>query len=110
MAQLETGVLLEVAKRALVEWDLCVAQIELISVSENSVYRVDTDAGEASAMRIHRPGSHILAAFYSYQPSNPLTRKNPKTYAPHLLHKGLLFPENKKQHPKQPELEKSLTF
>lgn len=67
MAQLETGVLLEVAKRALVEWDLCVAQIELISVSENRVYRVDTDAGKAYALRIHRPGYHSLAELYAEQ-------------------------------------------
>ena len=64
---LDKDTLRAVAKRALHEWELRVAQIELISISENTVFRVDTDAGETYALRIHRPGYHNLAELNSEQ-------------------------------------------
>jgi Ser/Thr protein kinase RdoA (MazF antagonist) len=51
----------------LAEWDLGAARIELVSISENSVFRVDTDTGEAYALRIHRPGYHSLTELYAEQ-------------------------------------------
>ena len=64
---LDRATLRAIAKRALSEWDLCVAQLELISISENSVFRLDTDAGETYVLRIHRPGYHTLAELNSEQ-------------------------------------------
>ena len=58
---LDEDTLRAVAKWALEEWDLHVVQLELISISENTVFRVDTDAGASYALRIHRPGYHNLA-------------------------------------------------
>ena len=56
-----------IADRALDEWDICAVQLELISISENTVFRVDTDNGETYALRIHRPGYHTLPALNSEQ-------------------------------------------
>ena len=56
-----------VAERALHEWELRNARLELISISENTVFRVDTDAGETYALRIHRPGYHNLEELNSEQ-------------------------------------------
>lgn len=68
MAQpLNRAILRAIADRALDEWDICAVQLELISISENTVFRVDTDAGETYALRIHRPGYHTLAALSSEQ-------------------------------------------
>ncbi len=55
------------AKRALVEWDLSVTKIALISKSENIVFRLDTDMDETYVLRIHRPGYHTLAELNAEQ-------------------------------------------
>ena len=68
MAQaLDRTTLRAIAERALDEWDIPTAQIELISISENTVFRVDTDSGETYVLRIHRPGYHTLAELNSEQ-------------------------------------------
>jgi len=67
MAQLESGVFQTVAEQALEEWDLAVEKVELASVSENIVFRVDTYTGQTYALRIHRPGYHTLAELNSEQ-------------------------------------------
>jgi Ser/Thr protein kinase RdoA (MazF antagonist) len=54
-----------VAERALPEWNLGAAKIEQISRSENVVFRVDSEAGRAWALRVHRPGYHTLAELES---------------------------------------------
>ncbi len=54
-----------VAERALPEWDLEVSGIELVSRSENVVFRVDAEDGRAYALRVHRPGYHTLAELES---------------------------------------------
>ncbi|MCP3984443.1 MAG: phosphotransferase [bacterium] len=58
-------VIREVADLALVEWDLGVARVELVSRSENVVFRVDTDGGRTFALRVHRSGYHTLAELES---------------------------------------------
>ena len=68
MAQvLDRATLRAIAERALDEWDICAAQLELISISENTVFRVDTDTGETYVLRIHRPGYHTLTELNSEQ-------------------------------------------
>ena len=68
MAQhLDHATLRAIAERALDEWDICAVQLELISISENTVFRVDTDSGETYVLRIHRPGYHTLAELNSEQ-------------------------------------------
>ncbi len=68
MAQpLDSATLRTVAERGLDEWDIPVAQLELISISENSVFRIDTDTGETYVLRIHRPGYHTLTELNSEQ-------------------------------------------
>jgi Ser/Thr protein kinase RdoA (MazF antagonist) len=64
---LDKDTLRAIAERALDEWELRVSQLELISVSENTVFRVDTDGGDTYALRIHRPGYHTLAELNSEQ-------------------------------------------
>ncbi len=54
-----------VAERALPEWRLGETKTELISRSENVVFRVDTRDGKAYALRVHRPGYHTLAELES---------------------------------------------
>jgi len=54
-----------VAGRALPEWDLRAAKIELVSRSENVVFRVDAEDGRIYALRVHRPGYHTLAELES---------------------------------------------
>lgn len=56
-----------VAETAVQAWTLDVAAIELISVSENTVFKVTTAAGEALVLRIHRPGYHTLQELVSEQ-------------------------------------------
>jgi Ser/Thr protein kinase RdoA (MazF antagonist) len=56
-----------IAERALDAWDLQGPQLELISISENAVFRVDGGAGKTYALRIHRPGYHTLAELNSEQ-------------------------------------------
>ena len=68
MAQpLDHATLRAIAERALDEWDIYAAQLELVSISENTVFRVDTDAGETYVLRVHRPGYHNLAELNSEQ-------------------------------------------
>ena len=64
---LDRDTLRAIAERALDEWDIPAAQIELISISENTVFRVDTDSSETYVLRIHRPGYHTLAELNSEQ-------------------------------------------
>ena len=64
---LDRAMLQAIAERGLDEWDLCATQIELISISENTVFRVDTDADETYVLRIHRLGYHTLPELNSEQ-------------------------------------------
>lgn len=41
-------------------WDLEGAELQLVAVSENAVFRVDVTGGESFVLRIHRPGYHTL--------------------------------------------------
>jgi Ser/Thr protein kinase RdoA (MazF antagonist) len=54
-----------VADRALPNWDLGSAELELVSRSENVVFRVDAEDGRVYALRVHRPGYHTLAELES---------------------------------------------
>jgi len=54
------------ATRALEAWDLQVQKLEMVSLSENVVFRVGTDGGDF-ALRIHRPGYHTRAELDSEQ-------------------------------------------
>jgi Ser/Thr protein kinase RdoA (MazF antagonist) len=56
-----------VAERALEQWDLGAARLELISRSENMVFRVENDRGEMFVLRVHRPGYHTLTELNSEQ-------------------------------------------
>ena len=56
--------LLASAARALEAWNLNVHDIRLVSHSENIVFRVDTDNGQAFVFRFHRPGYHSLPELY----------------------------------------------
>ncbi len=53
------------AREALAAWDLVPAELDLVSVSENFVYRVASADGERFALRVHRPGYHTLAELES---------------------------------------------
>ncbi len=64
---LDRATLRGIAERALNEWDICAVQLELISISENTVFRLDTAAGKTYVLRIHRPGYHNLAELNSEQ-------------------------------------------
>ena len=64
---LDRATLRAIAERALDEWDICAVELELISISENTVFRVDTNTGETYVLRIHRPGYHTLAELNSEQ-------------------------------------------
>ena len=64
---LDRAALRAIAERALDEWDICAVGLELISISENTVFRLDTNTGETYALRIHRPGYHNLAELNSEQ-------------------------------------------
>lgn len=59
--------LLPVAERAWREWESGAASIELISLSENTVFRVEAEGGEVYVLRIHRPGYHDLQELLSEQ-------------------------------------------
>ena len=65
MVLLQSDALKQVAQAALKEWSLAVKSVKLHSRSENAVFRVETAAGEAYALRVHRPGHHSLAALES---------------------------------------------
>ncbi len=56
-----------VAEAALREWALDTASVELISVSENTVFKVTAQSGEVWVLRVHRPGYHTLAELLSEQ-------------------------------------------
>ena len=49
-----------IAERSLPHWGLIPDRIELVSRSENTVFRLDMPDGERYALRIHRPGYHTL--------------------------------------------------
>jgi Ser/Thr protein kinase RdoA (MazF antagonist) len=63
-----------VAERALGQWDLGAVRLELISRSENVVFRVDSDSGETFVLRVHRPGYHTLTELNSEQVWNAALR------------------------------------
>ena len=46
------------AAEALKHWDITAAEIELIKIRENAVYKITTSNGARYALRIHRPGYH----------------------------------------------------
>ena len=60
MAVLDEAALHEVARAALMAWDLADAALELVSQSENAVFRVQSTDGETLALRIHRPAITTL--------------------------------------------------
>ena len=49
-----------IAEQALPHWGLAPNHVELVSRSENTVFRVDMSDGRRYALRIHRPGYHTL--------------------------------------------------
>lgn len=49
-----------IAEQALPHWGLKPDRVELVSRSENTVFRLDMPDGERYALRIHRPGYHTL--------------------------------------------------
>ena len=54
-----------IAERALPHWGLRPERIELVSRSENTVFRLDMAEGKQHVLRIHRPGYHSLAELES---------------------------------------------
>ena len=59
--------LLPVARQALAHWNIRPTAIELVSTSENTVFKVLTEPGKAYVLRIHRPGYHTLQELESEQ-------------------------------------------
>ena len=57
---LSDGDLYAIAERSLPHWGLKPDAIELVSRSENTVFRLDMADGRQFALRIHRPGYHTL--------------------------------------------------
>ncbi|MCY3567809.1 MAG: phosphotransferase [Chloroflexi bacterium] len=55
----------DIAERALPHWGLSPDAIELVSRSENTVFKLSMPEGRAFALRIHRPGYHSLAELES---------------------------------------------
>ena len=51
---------LRAAREALSAWDLRVANVERVSVSENIAFRVADLTGKSYVLRLHRPGYHTL--------------------------------------------------
>lgn len=49
-----------IARQSLPRWGLSPDAIELVSRSENTVFRLDMPDGQRYALRIHRPGYHTL--------------------------------------------------
>lgn len=60
MAVLDQDALHGIARAALKHWSLADPRLELISHSENTVFRVVGAQGQAVALRIHRPDYHDL--------------------------------------------------
>ena len=61
MTQIELSILQAIAEEALKNWDIDVTKIELVSISENVIYRIDTDNGPSYSLRIYRPGFHTFS-------------------------------------------------
>ena len=57
----------EIAIQALQQWDLGPAIAELVSQSENIVFRVDAEDGSHYVLRMHRPGYHSYENLVSEQ-------------------------------------------
>ncbi len=76
MSEYPDDIIRAVAERALERWDLGAARLELISRSENVVFRVDNDCGETFVLRVHRPGYHTLAELNSEQVWNAALRSD----------------------------------
>ena len=74
--------LLELARTALVHWNLDSAQLALHMHKENAVFRVEAPEGDVYALRIHRDGYHDLEAL-----------KAEHTWTLHLARSGLFVPE-----------------
>lgn len=55
----------EIAERSLPHWGLKPASIELVSRSENTVFKLSMPDGRAFALRVHRPGYHTLTELES---------------------------------------------
>ena len=55
------------AQQALRAWDVEVADVKRVSVSENIVFRVESAAGRPYVLRLHRPGYHTLQELVSEQ-------------------------------------------
>lgn len=53
------------AEEALKQWNLEGAELTLIKMRENSVFRIDTPGGEPYVMRVHRYNYHSDASLYS---------------------------------------------
>ena len=64
---LDRATLRAIAEQALDEWGICAVELELISISENTVFRVDTESSKSYALRIHRLGYHNLTELNSEQ-------------------------------------------
>ncbi len=58
---------LEIVRAAAQEWSLIPTDINLVSLSENLVYRIDTEDQGTYALRLHRPGYHTFAELESEQ-------------------------------------------
>lgn len=56
-----------IAERALSEWALTPVTVTAVSHSENRVFRVVADDGQAFVLRIHRPGYHSYEELISEQ-------------------------------------------
>ena len=54
-----------IAESALPFWELQPKSMELVSRSENTVFRLDMSSGKRFVLRIHRPGYHNLAELES---------------------------------------------
>lgn len=59
--------LLTAAREAVAHWPLAVADLKLVSRSENYAFRVKDERGRLFVLRLHRPGYHTLAELVSEQ-------------------------------------------
>ncbi|MGI9611904.1 MAG: phosphotransferase enzyme family protein [Acidimicrobiales bacterium] len=55
-----SNVLDDAASRAAGLWAVDVSNVDLLAVSENAVYRVDTASGDRFVLRLHRPGYNTI--------------------------------------------------
>ncbi len=65
MSEPDDETMAAVAGAALPAWDLGPADLTLVARSENVVFRADTAAGDAYAVRVHRQGYHTLVELES---------------------------------------------